>query len=249
MGKLTDIEAKLRQNPEDAGLWLEKGLELVAANQHYEAIEAYSTGLSLEPENPVLHMSRGRRYISLQRFAEALADLAAAARLQPENFDNWYYQAVAYALSDKYPQAVAAMEKCREVVLKGSDEALRAPVADWLWLLNMRLNRKEAAAAALDMVSAETPELTVAPSYKKIALLYKGLLAPETFEDESLLTSADPRALLYYITEVYCLANYYYVNGNSDNSNRLLRKLKGIDKHHYTFAYMLAEKDMALRGI
>jgi tetratricopeptide (TPR) repeat protein len=246
--KLTAIEEKLRLTPDDPRLWLAKGLELTALNSHYEAVEAYSWGLYWDGNQAELLLARGRRYISLRRWPEALADLAAAARLEPEKFDNWYYQGVTLALLGDYQKAAAAFELCLPIARAG-DESYLSPAAVWLWLLYTRLGRREEAAAAVAQVTPETKELTPAPSYKKIALLYKGAAAPDDFIDESQLTSDDPRALLYYITETYHLANYYYANGNVETSNELLRKLKLIDKHNYAFAYMLARQDMERRGL
>ncbi|MDR1961693.1 MAG: tetratricopeptide repeat protein, partial [Gracilibacteraceae bacterium] len=182
--KLMEIEEKLRLTPDDPRLWLEKGLELAELFCHCEAVDAFSQGLYWDGAHAGLHLARGRRYISLKRFPEALADLAAAARLQPESFDNWYYQGVAHALNGDYPKAAASMEQCLAVVLRG-DESLLPPAAVWLWLLNMRLGRREAAAAALAYVTEDTKELAAAPSYKKIALLYKGIIPPDNFIDES----------------------------------------------------------------
>ncbi|MDR1319822.1 MAG: hypothetical protein LBK56_00090 [Gracilibacteraceae bacterium] len=248
MSKLTEIEEKLRLQPDEPLLWLEKGLELTALNRHYEAVEAYSRGLYLGGARAELLLARGRRYISLHRWPEALADLAEAARLLPENFDNWYYQGATQALSGDYNRAAAAFERCLPIVRAG-DEAYLSPVAVWLWFVYTRLGRREDAAAAAAQVTRETKELAAAPSYKKIALLYKGETAPEGFIDESQPESADPRARLYYITETYHLANYYYAHGSVEESNALLRRLKRITTHHYAFAYMLARQDMALRGL
>ncbi|MDR1603795.1 MAG: hypothetical protein LBS10_03255 [Gracilibacteraceae bacterium] len=246
--KLAEIEEKMRLTPHDPQLWLEKGLELTAQNLHYEAVEAYSLGLYHDGSQAELLLARGRRYISLRRWPEALADLAAAARLQPDSFDNWYYQGVTQTLSGDYCRAAAAFERCLPIV-RGGDGSNLAPVAVWLWLLYTRLGRRRDAETVIAGVTRETPELAAAPSYRKIALLYKGDAAPEGFIDESQLENGDPRGPLYYITETYHLANYYYMHGNTEASNALLRKLKQTDKCNYAFAYMLARQDMELRGL
>lgn len=167
---------------------------------------------------------------------------------EPNSFDNWYYQGVACCLVGEYRRAARAMERCLAVTEQG-DASLLCPVVHWLWLLYMRLGDKAAAARVLEKVDEQTPVLAMAPSYKKAVLLYKGVLEPAGFIDESQLTSTDERALLYYITESYCLANFYYLNGSIDQSNEILRKLKEISQYHYVFAYMLAEQDMRQRGI
>ncbi len=247
--RLMEIEAELIKDPDNPKIWLEKGLELVNLYMHYEAIEAFSIGLTLDSTNPELLLARGRRYISIRRYNEALADLSLASRLQPESFDNWYYMGVAYTISGNFTKATKAFEACLNFVLRNDDETLRAPVVDWLWLLYMRLGQKDDAEHVLSYVAEDAPVLTMAPSYKKIALLYKGLLLPDSFIDENQLASDDERALLYYITEVYCLSNYYYLMGNSEASNALLLRLKQVDQHHYAFAYQMAERDMRLRGL
>ena len=246
--KLMQVAEKLRQNPEDPQLWLEKGLAYVDLGMYYEAIEAYSIGLSFDPKSDRLFLERGRRYISTHRYREAVADTVVASSMNPDNFDNWYYQAVAYCLLEDYAHAAPAMENALNYILD-KDPSLVPPVVDWLWVINMRLGRKDAAQDVLKYVDEDTPAYAMAPTYKKVAMLYKGKLSPEGFVDESLLTSEDPRAMMYYITELYYLSNYYYHNNNTEQANECLRKLKKVDRDRYVFAYQLAELDMKKRGI
>jgi tetratricopeptide (TPR) repeat protein len=247
MTELTTINEKLRQTPTDPALWLAKGLALTELHMHYEAVEAYSAGLALA-ENAALRLARGRRYISLKRWSEALADLAQAARLAPESFDNWYYQGVVHALRGDYLPAVTVLETCLAIVLRGQDLSLVAPVAAWLWLLNMRLGEREKASQVLTHVTDDTPSLPQAPSYLKLVNLYKGLTAPVDFRVTE-ISAADERSVLYYITETYGLANYLYLRGDSESADNLLRRLKDVKENRYSFAYMMAERDIALRGL
>ena len=131
--KLMQVEEKLRQNPEDPQLWLEKGLAYVDLGMYYEAIEAYSIGLSFDPKSDRLFLERGRRYISTHRYREAVADTVVASSMNPDNFDNWYYQAVAYCLLEDYAHAAPAMENALNYILD-KDPSLVPPVVDWLWV-------------------------------------------------------------------------------------------------------------------
>ncbi|MDR0569677.1 MAG: hypothetical protein LBG71_00440 [Clostridiales Family XIII bacterium] len=245
---LTALREQLGRNPENAELWLELGLELAESGQRYEAVEAFSMGLSHAPMSHALLLARGRRHISLRRYAEALADTAAAAALEPNSFDNWYYQGVACCLLEDYARAAEAMGRCLPIAEESEPEMLW-PITAWLWLINMRAGRKDEAAAVLGKVDENAPAPAMAPSYKKIVLLYKGLATPEGFIDEGMLSGGDERAPLYYITETYCLSNYLYLNGDVGAANDLLLRLKEVTGGRHAFAYLLAEQDMRRRGL
>jgi tetratricopeptide (TPR) repeat protein len=62
-----------------------KGLELLRAGKHSEAISAFSTAIKLDDGHSDVYAERGRAYCELKNYDKAITDLNQALRLDPEN--------------------------------------------------------------------------------------------------------------------------------------------------------------------
>lgn len=226
---------------------MEKGDIFNKLDKFDEAIDSYSMAITCEPFYSRLRLLRGRKYISSARYKEAIADLTLAARIDSDDYENWYYLGVAYCLDLRYEESLQVFKRCLEVALKNDTDEI-PPVVDWLYTVNMKLDRKVKALDMLKYVDENTRYKQNEFSYKKRVMLYKGLLKPEELIDEKQLKNSD-RPELYYITETYALANYYYLQGDVKKSNELLKKIKDVDKYHHAFAYTFAMQDMKKREL
>lgn len=245
--RLKEMDERLKVEPENGNLWMEKGNILNQAERFDEAIDAYSVAVTYMPFYSRLRLSRGRRYISAARYCEAFAELSFATRLDPADCENWYYLGVAYCLNGRYEQSLATFKRCLEVALCNDTDEI-PPVVDWLYTVNMKLNRGEDAEDVLKYVNEDTRYKPNEFSYKKRVLLYKGLIKPEELINEEQLNNSD-RPKLYFISEAYALANYYYRKGDVEKSDDLLRRIRAVDKYHHAFAYTLTMQDIKRRGI
>ena len=245
--KLEELERKLEKEPKNGKLWAEKGDLLGVLERFADAIDAYSMAVVYCPFDSRVRLGKGRKYISAKRYPESFAELTLAIRLDPDYYDNWYYLGVSYCLSGYLTNALDTFKHCLKLALKHNTNEIPSTV-DWLWTINMKLGRRGDAQDVLKYVDENTKYKPNELSYKKRVLMYKGLLAPEDVIDVEYLKNSD-RPELYYITEAYAIANYYYINGDTKKSAEYLKKIKAVDKYHHAFAYTLAVQDMVDRGI
>lgn len=247
---ISDLKKQLETTPTDCQLWLKLGHAIADEGDFQGAINAFSMGLIQNPFNSELHLQRGRKFIASGRYAETIAEITLAARLNPYNWENWYYMSVAYNLDRQYEKSAEGFEEC---IKHMPSPASRYPVVDWLFTTYNKLDEKEKAKTALELIDHNIPSSTMDYSYRKRVMLFKGLINPEEFIDEaeikrSCLTTKD-RPVLEMITQLYGLANYYSYIGEMEKSNEALKKLINIPLFHNGFGYIKGMMDAKDRGL
>ncbi len=80
-------------------------------NQPDAAAPILERALSSNPKDYDLRMAVGRIYRDKHEYAAAAAQFAAAARLKPDAVQAWNEAATSFALSEQYPQALAALDQ------------------------------------------------------------------------------------------------------------------------------------------
>lgn len=61
---VAEIDEKLKADPKNADLWMQRGLALAGGFYMREAVEAYSRAIELDPFKGILYRHRGHRHIS-----------------------------------------------------------------------------------------------------------------------------------------------------------------------------------------
>lgn len=233
------VDQQLKSNPDNAQLWMERGLHLAAINMQQEAVEAFSNAIALEPFAGIFYRHRGHRYLACWEFEQARADFVTATRLIPEDWDVWYHLGLCHYLFGEYEKAAKAYRACYE--LSASDDKLIA-VCDWYWMTLMRLGRKEEAQKLLDGIRTDMDAGANTAYYLQL-LLYKGLKTPEELtqgvEDD-----------LQAITRYYGLSNYYFFRGEMEKSNAVIDQILqlGDKKWNTAFGYLAARVDKCNRA-
>lgn len=238
--EVREIEEKIKDDSKSVELWMQKGLALSKQMLFREAIEAYSMALSINPFHALTLRHRGHRFISIRMFHEAAADLELSSRLDPTNWDTWYHLGLAYYLIRDFERAEAAYRRCLEMT--HSDELIVA-IVDWYWMTLMRLGKKEEADELLKLVTEDT-DAGENISYKRRVLMYKGLIKPEELIDFEGAEFPD----LEMATQGYGLANYYYLTGELEKSNKILEEILERDTFWSAFGYQAAVVDYEGRG-
>jgi stress-induced-phosphoprotein 1 len=85
-----------------------KGNSAFSGGRFDEAIEHFSTAISLAPENHVLYSNRSASYASLQKYTEALADAKKTVELKPDWGKGYSRLGAAYAGLNNHDDAIAA---------------------------------------------------------------------------------------------------------------------------------------------
>lgn len=217
------------------------------------AINIYTIGISNYPDEPRLYRHRGHRYISLRKFDKAIEDLEKAGQLI-EGTDNeieadgmpnamnipistlhgniWYHLGLAYYLKHDYGQAYDAYMKCRE---SGNNADNIVSSTHWLYMIQKRLGNDELAEQMLEPIElgATIIENT---GYYDLCKFYKGLILIDSLHlDEEDSPSSD--------AVKYGLANWYFYNGNEEESRKLFEEM--VDgKSWSSFGYIAAESDL-----
>ncbi len=106
--RLADLDRKLKDRPEDAGLWLQRG-GLFANNGRQEEAEADLTrAIELRPPEPHPWLERGRLRLSWGRLDEAAEDLVRAGQLQASDSALWNALGRSYADRGQWGKAAQA---------------------------------------------------------------------------------------------------------------------------------------------
>lgn len=105
-----------------------KGNSAFSAGKFNEAVEHFSTAISLAPQNHVLYSNRSASYASLQKYTEALADAKKTVELKPDWSKGYSRLGAAYVGLSKYDDAVASYNN--GLSLDPNNEALKSGLAD-----------------------------------------------------------------------------------------------------------------------
>ncbi|MGE0812683.1 MAG: tetratricopeptide repeat protein [Vicinamibacterales bacterium] len=250
---LAAAEAELAKSPDSADALIWVGRRQAYLWQYRKAVATFTKGIDRFPSDPRFYRHRGHRYITLRNFDAAISDFEKAVLLiagtkdevEPDgapnakgiprstlHFNIWYHLGLAYYLRGDFANARRAFDQCLDV--SKNDDSIVA-TSDWLWMTNMRMGDKAAAAKVLERISP-TMDILENQSYHRRLLMYKGVEKPEALLDTA---NADD---LTIATQGYGVANYYRVTGDLAKATAIYDKvLEG--RQWAAFGYIAAEVD------
>lgn len=214
------------------------------------AINIYSRGIELHPEDARMYRHRGHRYISTRQLGNAIADFEKAAELiegtengmEPDGMPNargipvsslhgniWYHLGLAYYLDDDLPNALRGFSNG---LAAGSYADNVVSTTHWIYMINRRLGDEEAAAAAIEGITADM-DIIENFAYHQLVLFYKGELSEEELTGDGPAGDA--------IT--YGVGNWHLQNGNKDRARKIFDDLLS-GPVWASFGYIAAESDM-----
>ncbi|MEE4107819.1 MAG: hypothetical protein V2I24_00635, partial [Halieaceae bacterium] len=254
LNKLEAARDDYRADPDSADniIWL--GRRTAYAGNYRRAIEIFGEGIDKFPMDPRFYRHRGHRYLSTRQFDAAIQDFLRAAvlmegmppRTEPDGLPNaqnipltttqgnvWYHLGLAYYLKQDWPLALAAFRNGYR--LGGNDDNL-VSTGHWIYMILRRMGDDEAAAVALDEISADMT-IIENTSYHQLCLLYKGELKVESLIGAD---GDDPSNAAV----AYGVANWFYYNGDKARSDALLERIVSGSSWS-SFGYVAAEADLA----
>jgi tetratricopeptide (TPR) repeat protein len=232
------------------------GRRTAYSGDYRHAIEIFSEGIEKHPQDPRMYRHRGHRYISIREFNRAIVDFELAASLMEgrensieqdglPNAQNipltttlgniWYHLGLAYYLRQDWENALKSFQNGYNT---GSNDDNLVSTGHWIYMINRRMGRPEAAAAALEDISRD---MTIIEnrSYHELCLLYRGDIL---IEDMMAANGDDPANAAV----AYGLANWFYYNGDRAEADaRLENILQGTSWS--SFGFIAAEADKAIR--
>lgn len=236
--RVKEVEAKIAADPDNARLWMEKGLALAGDMLYREAGECYAHALALDPFDGILYRHRGHRMLSQFRFEDACSDFVMASRMIPENWDVWYHLGLSYFLLRNYEKAAWAYEHCLQLSKEPMDYIA---VCDWYYMTNLRLGKKDEAEKLLDYIKEDFDPGDNFAYFRRL-LMYKGILKPE----EVLPANLAEQPAIDIITMGFGLSNYYYYNGEREKAEEvvdLILKTGDESDCFFAFGYLAAMVD------
>lgn len=236
--EVADLDAQIADNPNDAELYLKKGIALSRASLHHqEAINEFSRGLSHNPFHAMLYRWRGHKYINVRQFEQARADLELSSRIDPSNWDTWYHLGLASYLLHDFARAELAYRECLRIT-KADDS--RVAITDWMWMTLMRQGKADQTSGLLDFVTPQTAYGDNLAYFRRL-LMYKGLIRPEELMKLDKMTDVD------FVTMSYGLGNYYFMHEQKDKAVETWKKaLNG--KYWSAFGYIASDVDLRALG-
>ena len=245
--KVLELNKQLAKDPENAELWIKRGLALVEQNLMREAVESYSKALCLDPFNWLGYRNRAHRHLSCWEFQEACSDFIMSTRLVPNTVDiheiweAWYLLALSHYLLGEYEKAADAYKTCYSLA-RGDDIIT---TTGWYWSTLMRLDRKEEAEGILAFITKDMKFEASREAYFSTLRMFKGWVSPEDTEAQCNMPDCKDK-----FTRLYAISNYYYITGDLDNSNRVIDRIldEAGPEWWMVFGYLAAMVDKKARS-
>lgn len=240
-------------NSSDALIWY--GRRAAYLGHYTQAIELYTQGITQHPSDARFYRHRGHRYLSIRCIDKALADFKQAYALtrgkpdevEPDGMPNAkgiptstlqsnirYHLGLCLYLKGEYKKAARYYE---EDLRKFANPDMYVATANWLYLCYRRMGEDKKAQKLLESIK---PDMALIENfdYLKILLLHKGVNDANQLKEEI----AQPNSLSNS-TVGLGLANYYLVNGQKAEAERLF-KLITSGNQWASFAFITAEVEL-----
>jgi len=109
---LADANAGIAIDPDDYKLWDNRGVSHQNLKMYNEAVEDYTTSISLRDNNSVSLINRGILYTDkLNEYDKGIADFKKLLAFKPEHYDAMCNMGVAYIKKQSLTEAKNALEK------------------------------------------------------------------------------------------------------------------------------------------
>ncbi len=236
------IDVKIKADPDNADLWMERGLALAKQLLFRESVESFSNAIALNPFCGIYYRHRAHRNLSCWRIEDARADFTIASRLIPDNWEVWYHLALTNFLLKDLKKAEIAYRRCYEL---STTLELKVAVSDWYWITLQRLGKPDEAQKLLDAMKPafENPDFNPGADevYYQRLKMYAGIITPE----ELMEIRDNYDSLVHKLTISFGLANYLRITGKEQQAEEILSWMRqaGEEDYYYAFAYIAALMD------
>lgn len=223
----------ISKKSDDTKAWIKLAQTFKRQNLGRESIEALSLAIAGDCFNFIYYRLRGHAYLNTYRHNEAIADFKIATRLDPYNYDSWYLMGISYYFLGRYHDSETSMRLARKLA---STKAEQICADYWRWFCLTFMKEKEKADAITDNLNPNL-KLVTGDAFYQVLLLFKGLRKPEEILKFSSRYNINSKMIMEYGA-----AQYYYINGNEKEGNKIIKNLLDMDEQDFWpgFAFQAA---------
>jgi tetratricopeptide (TPR) repeat protein len=252
--KLQEAKSKLIKDSANADHIIWYGRRTGYTGRYMDAIDIYTSGISMHPNNARFYRHRGHRYITVRCFDKAIADLTKATALFKNQVDeveedglpnakniptstlqtnSWYHLGLAHFLKGDYKNALAAYNECIEIT---DNDDMYVATANWLIITMKRLGKNKEADELLKTINQEM-DIIENNDYQGILLMYK------TNDDKKLVEKTMSQDSLSNATLGFGLGNYYLEKGQKKKAKEVFEKVVAGNQWA-SFGFIAAEAEL-----
>jgi tetratricopeptide (TPR) repeat protein len=115
----------VKQAPDVADLYFQRGNAYAAAGRHTMAVEDFGRAIQRNPKDPRLFYNRGNDHYHLRQYGEAIEDFTRTVELDASKMDAHHNRAACYFHTGRYDKAWADIEKLKAAGQSPSAELVR----------------------------------------------------------------------------------------------------------------------------
>ncbi len=120
-GALENYNKAIAQSPQDADLYVNRGIALDELGQHQSAIADYTKALDLKPDQILAYYNRANAYHQLKENGKAIADYTKIISLDPNYPYAYANRGATYFEGGKEKEAIADLQKAAEIFKSKND--------------------------------------------------------------------------------------------------------------------------------
>lgn len=254
VAKLSERKRDLEADPNNPDKLIWYGRFVAYSGDYAGAIEIFTNGSGQFPDDPRMLRHAGHRYISIRKFDQAIEVLEQTVELikgkenaiEPDGMPNaqnipvstlhgniWYHLGLAYYLKHDFENALRAYENCLATASR-PDNIVSA--THWIYMINRRLGRPEAALRSLDSIELEM-DVIENTGYHNCCCFYKGLITLEALE-------ATIQDGLSREAVDYAIGNWHLYSGDVEKARQRFESLTTVGAWN-AFGFIAAESDLA----
>ncbi|MBE3093755.1 MAG: tetratricopeptide repeat protein [Actinobacteria bacterium] len=102
-------------NPEDFGIWVNKGTSLSNIGQHTEAVECFDKALEIKPDDALALINKGIALNKMSKYVDAMECLEKALKIKPDDSLAWFNKGIALGETGKYKEALKWLDKILKI--------------------------------------------------------------------------------------------------------------------------------------
>lgn len=120
-GALKDYNEAIAQTPNDADIYVNRGIVQDELGQHEAAIADYTKAITLKPDQHLAYYNRANAQVQMKQYPKAIADYTKVIEFQPEYAYAYANRGSAQLKAGKTEAAINDLQKASEIFSSKND--------------------------------------------------------------------------------------------------------------------------------